>query len=63
VYIYYSLWADVQEEQRWKMFSFLFHMTSHISRDTDQQYIANGFELKYKPLIQNSTVVQEYKFI
>jgi len=46
VYIYYSVWADVQEEQRQKMFSFLFHMTHHISRDTDQQCIANGFESK-----------------
>jgi hypothetical protein len=48
LYIYYSVWTDVQEEQRQKMFPFLFHMTYHISRDTDQQCIGNGFELQYK---------------
>jgi len=46
--VYYSVWTDVQEQQRQKMFPFLFHMTYHISRDTDQQCTANGFELKYK---------------
>ena len=62
--LYHSLWADTQEERRWKMFSFLYDISHLEGYRAEMNSFAFDIRCIYKMNLQEkSTIVFDFKLI